>query len=233
MNKATKISTLAVVAMLAACGGGGGGGGGGAAMPMMGMPVVSAPAPAAPQAPAPAPAPADCTLQLEGDSIASGGLSLFTTIPEVPAAAIKRMRPAYVVTDKSVIGNSAYARAPVFINESIGSRIVVIEFGVNDAGNSYPYEPAMRLLLERTKALGKTVVVTGLPPQRGPLANADDYNAIAKRLAAEYGATFADWRSVTIDPADMADNVHPLQKGSTQLVEQLVRALDIAAPECK
>jgi len=231
MNKAIKINALAVAAMLAACGGGGGGGGG-AAMPMTGMPIVAAPsAPATP--PAPAPAPDDCTLQLEGDSIASGGLSLFTTIPEVPAAGIKRMRPAYVVTDKSVIGNSAHARAPVFINESIAARIVVIEFGVNDAGNSYPYEAAMRLLLDRTKALGKIVVVTGLPPQRAPLVNADDYNGIAKRLAGEYGATFADWRSVAIDPADMADDVHPLQKGSTQLVEQLVRALDVAAPECK
>lgn len=222
MNRLLPLTCLA----LAACGGGGGGGGG-SAMPMIGLPIAAPSAPAAPPAPA-----RDCTLQLEGDSIASGGLSMFTTIAEVPAAAIKRLRPAYVVTDKSVIGNSAHARAPVFINESIASRIVVIEFGVNDAGNSYPYEPAMRLLLDRTKALGKLVVVTGLPQQRIPLVNADAYNDIAKRLAGEYGATFADWRSVAIAPADMADDVHPLQKGSTQLVEQLVRALDQAAPEC-
>ncbi|WGT64773.1 SGNH/GDSL hydrolase family protein [Variovorax paradoxus] len=220
---AATFSAVAVACLCAGCGGGGGGSSGGVALPIVGIPS----APAAPAAPT-----VDCTLQLEGDSIASGGLSLFTTIAEVPAAGIKRMRPAYVVTDKSVIGNSAHARAPVFVNESIASRIVVIEFGVNDAGNSYPYEAAMRLLLDRTKALGKVVVITGLPPQRVPLVNADAYNAIAKALATEYGATFADWRSVVIDASDMSDDVHPLQKGSAQLVEQLVRALDQVAPEC-
>ncbi|WP_431107632.1 SGNH/GDSL hydrolase family protein [Variovorax paradoxus] len=209
--------------LVAGCGGGGGGSPGGVALPIFGAPSTPD-VPAAPKV--------DCTLQLEGDSIASGGLSLTTTIAEVPAAGIKRMRPAYVVTDKSVVGNSAHARAPAFANQPIASRLVVIEFGVNDAGNSYPYEAAMRLLLDRTKALGKVVVITGLPPQRVPLVNADAYNAIAKALATEYGATFADWRSVVIDPADMSDDVHPLQKGSTQLVEQLVRALDRAAPEC-
>lgn len=216
------LSAAAAAYLCAGCGGGGGSSGG-VALPIVGIP----PAPAAPVAPT-----ADCTLQLEGDSIAHGGLSLLTSIPEVPAAAIKRLRPAYVVTDKSVNGESAHRRAPIFINEPIAARIVVIEFGVNDAGNSYPYETAMRLLLDRTKALGKVVVITGLPPQRVPLVNADAYNAIAKRLAREYGATFADWRSVVIDPVDMSDDVHPLQKGSTQLVEQLVRALDRAAPEC-
>jgi lysophospholipase L1-like esterase len=220
---AAVLSAVAAACLCAGCGGGGGSSGG-VALPIVGIPSAPGAAPAEPTV--------DCTLQLEGDSIANGGLSLTTTIAEVPAAGIRRLRPAYVVTDKSVIGNSAHARAPVFINESIASRIVVIEFGVNDAGNSYPYEAAMRLLLDRTKALGKVVVITGLPPQRVPLVNAEAYNDIAKRLAAEYGATFADWRSVVIDPADMSDDVHPLQKGSTLLFEQLVRALDKAVPEC-
>lgn len=218
--RAAVLSAVAVACLCAACGGGGGGISSGVALPIVGIP----PTPVAPTA--------DCTLQLEGDSIAHGGLTLLTSIPEIPAAAIKRLRPAYLVTDKSVNGESAHRRAPIFINEPIAARIVVIEFGVNDAGNSYPYETAMRLLLDRTKALGKVVVITGLPPQRVPLVNADDYNTIAKNLAREYGATFADWRSVVIDPVDMSDDVHPLQKGSTQLVEQLVRALDQAAPEC-
>ena len=57
-------------------------------------------------------------------------------------------------------------------------------------------------------------------------------NAIAEALAAEFGAAFADWRAVVIDPAETSVDVHPLQKDSTQVVEHLVRALDQAAPEC-
>jgi hypothetical protein len=43
---------------------------------------------------------------------------------------------------------------------------------------------------------------------------------------------FADWGSVPVRPAEMADILHPDQAYSARLVEHLVRVLDTVAPEC-
>lgn len=184
------------------------------------------------RADAPAAPPPPCTVQLEGDSILHGGTSASERIPEPPAQVLQRLRPAYAILDRSANGMSAFLRMPFFIGETIDARIVVIEFGVNDAGLSSPYEASMRVLIEHARAQGATVVLTGLPRQRSPLRNRDAYDAIARRLAAEYGLAFADWGAVRFDASEMYDEVHPLQPYSTRLVEQLARTLDRVAPEC-
>lgn len=229
MSKALKISTLAIAALLAACGGGGGGGGSsGGGMPML---PVAAPAKQPTQEPAPAPA-ADCSVTLYGDSILYGYTSK-GRLSEPPAAAIKRLRPAYRVVDRSDTGDYVLRRLPTFLNDTIDTRLVVIEHGMNDAGNGFDYAEPLRSMVQRVKALNKTAVITGISHVVGGMAARDDYDLVARRVAKEEGVTFADWGAVRFDEADMADDVHPAQAYSTRLAEQLVRALDAAAPECK
>lgn len=230
MNKTQKLGALAAALALTACGGGGGGGGGsGGGMPMLPLAPVAAPAPT----PAPATPARDCSVTLYGDSILNGSTFSAGRIAEPPTAGIQRLRPAYRVVDRSQAGDNAQQRMPSMLNDAIDTRIVVIEQGLNDAGNSLPYEAPLRAMVQRVKALGKLPIVTGISQAKVAVANRDAYDAIALRVASEEGATFADWGAVSVVPTDMADDVHPAQAQSTRLVEQLVKALDVVAPECK
>lgn len=228
MDKTQKLGALAAALALTACGGGGGGGGSGGGMPMLPLAPVAAPAPA----PAPAAPARDCSVTLYGDSILNGSTFSAGRIAEPPAAAIQRLRPAYRVVDRSVAGDNAQQRMPSMLNESIDTHIVVLEQGLNDAGNALPYEAPLRAMVQRVKALGKKPIVTGISQAKVAVANRDAYDAIARRVATEEGATFADWGAVPVVAADMADDVHPAQAQSTRLVEQLMKALDQVAPEC-
>ncbi|MET3494758.1 SGNH/GDSL hydrolase family protein [Variovorax boronicumulans] len=177
----------------------------------------------------------DCTVALWGDSILHGafGASPTNRIEEPPAVALQRLRPAWSVADFSMPGDSAHKRLPSFVLQPMPTRVVVLQYGINDAGNRYPYEPALRAMVDYVKAAGKTPVVTGLSQVKaGRMPLRDDYDAVARRVAKEEGALFADWGAVRFDPADMADDVHPLQPYSTRLVERLALALDDIAPEC-
>lgn len=176
-----------------------------------------------------------CTIALWGDSILYGGFgsSMSNRIKDPPAIALKRIRPAWTVADHSVPGDSAHKRVPSFVLQPMPARVVVLQYGINDAGNSYPYEPALRAMVDYVQAAGKTAVVTGLSQvkaDRMPLR--DDYNATARRVAGEEGVAFADWGAVRFDPNDMADDIHPLQPYSSRLVERLAQTLDTIAPEC-
>jgi len=177
----------------------------------------------------------DCTVALWGDSILYGGFGASTTnrIKEPPAAALKRIRPAWTIADYSMPGDSAHKRLPSFVLQPMPARVVVLQYGINDAGNRYPYEPALRAMVDYAKAAGKTPIVTGLSQVKaGRMPLRGDYDTIARRVASEEGALFADWGAVRFDPAEMADDVHPLQPYSTRLVERLALALDEVAPEC-
>jgi hypothetical protein len=194
---------------------------------MVALAPVAAPATQAPAAPA-----RDCSVTLYGDSILNGSTFKSGRIAEPPASGIQRMHPAYRVVDRSVPGDNAQIRMPVMVNDTIDTHIVVLEQGINDAGNALPYEAPLRAMVQRGKALGKLVVVTGISQAAVAVANRDAYDAIARRVAAEEGVTFADWGAVPVVVAEMADDVHPAQPQSTRLTEQLVKALDQVAPEC-
>ena len=177
----------------------------------------------------------DCTVALWGDSILYGGFgaSPANRIKEPPAAALKRIRPAWSIADFSMPGDSAHQRLPSFVLQPMPTRVVVLQYGINDAGNGYRYEPALRGMVDYVKAAGKKSIVTGLSQVKvGRLPLRDAYHATARRIAMEEGVVFADWGAPRFSPADMADDVHPTQPYSTRLVEQLVVALDEVAPEC-
>ncbi|OUM01778.1 SGNH/GDSL hydrolase family protein [Variovorax sp. JS1663] len=222
------LSALALAAVAGCSGGCGGGGGGGSSAPIAMLPAPSNPDPRPEQ---PIKPPPVCTVWLEGDSILHGS-SLAGRLAEPPAAAIKRMRPMYTVTDRSVPGNYVNLRIPGFLAEPLDARFVVLQFGINDGGQGFDYREPLRAMVQRVKALGKTPIITGLSRVRGAPLWRDAYDALARHVAQEEGALFADWGTAAFDPADMADDVHPGQSYSTRLIEQLVRALDRAAPEC-
>ncbi|RUR71879.1 SGNH/GDSL hydrolase family protein [Variovorax guangxiensis] len=233
-----------VAAVNVGCGGGGGGGGGGAAMGM--LPVASTSVPATAAAPAQdsgasssTASPVDCSVTLYGDSILYGGTNITGAGPgrlqEPPAVGLVRIRPLVTVSDRTEPGDYATRRLPFFMNDRITSRFVVIEHGLNDAGNGFDYETPLRTMVQRVKALQKTAIVTGLSHVREGVDQRDAYDAIASRVAKEEGVAFANWGSVpfTRDSTDFADDVHPAQPYSTRLTEQLARTIDGLAPECR
>lgn len=220
-------TTAAAVALTGLSGCGGGGGGGGASV----SPLASGLTLAAPTVAAPAIIQADCSVLLWGDSILRGD-TLAGLLSETPSAALKRMRPAYTVLDQTKSGDYVTLRLGEFLNASITSRFVVIGDGVNDAGHDLEYEQPLRSMVQRVKSQGHTPVITGLSRVAKGVPNRDAYDAIAKRVASEEAALFADWGTVAYDAADMADDVHPGQPYSTRLAERLVAKLDSVAPEC-
>ena len=221
---------LAVILVLTACGGGGGGS---APLGPVGFQTAAQPTPA----PSPTQTVAEpvkapvCTVALYGDSILNGGVFPSGHLPETPAAYVRRLRPRYVVDDYSVTGDTAQAHLGPFLNDPHAQRFTVIEYGVNDAGAHYSYEVPLRTMIQRVKATGGAAIVTGLSEREGGAADRDAYDAIAKRVASEESATFANWGDVT--PVRTLDGLHPDSVFSAALSQRIVDVLDKLAPECK
>lgn len=216
-----------ILSLLTACGGGGGGSGGGYGMPMLpSIPVVEQPT-------APAEKPV-CSVSLFGDSIMHGGYQVTLRLPLPPADNLKLQRPNYEVQDFSYNGGTAFQSSSTFLNQQLTTRIIVFEFGVNDAGNSLPYEVPMRQMLDRAKVLDKKIIITGILKSAVPFPRYVEYNDIAKALAKEYGAVWAGWdeEAFNVD-TDAPDKLHPSQEYSTRLVQRVASAMDVIAPECK
>ncbi|WP_418130502.1 SGNH/GDSL hydrolase family protein [Variovorax sp. 375MFSha3.1] len=178
-------------------------------------------------------APRDCTVTFEGDSILHGGYAANRRFDEPPAAMLKRLRPAYTVIDNSEPGATATRRAPAFSTAPLTTHFVVLQHGINDAMSGQPYEPALRRMVAHVQAEGRTPVITGLSRQPLTATGRDEADAIARRVAGETGALFADWGAVTFKPAEMADVLHPAPAYSERLVGRIVLMLDKAAPECR
>ena len=177
--------------------------------------------------------PRDCTVTFEGDSILHGGYAADKRFDEPPAAMLKRLRPAYSVIDNSEPGATATRRAPVFSSASLRTHFVVLQHGINDAMSGQPYEPALRRMVAHVQAEGRTPIITGLSRQPITATGRDAADEVARRVAAETGALFADWGAVSFKLAEMADVLHPAPAYSERLVGRIVSVLDRAAPECR
>lgn len=175
----------------------------------------------------------DCTVTLEGDSILYGSYANNQRFEEPPAAMLRRLRPAYTVIDNSAPGSTAVQRAPAFATAPLTTHFVVLQHGINDGQFGQPYEPALRRMVAHVQAEGRTPVITGLSRQTHPAPGRDAADDVARRVAGETGALFADWGTVSFKPAEMADVLHPAPAYSERLVGRIVSLLDRAAPECR
>lgn len=215
----TRALPFALCALLAACGGGS-------------SDPAPAPEPVTKRLPAPLEtqrAP-DCTVDLYGDSIMAGWYLKDMGL-ETPGQMLKRMRPAYKVNERAVGGEQAVQRAPMF--DGGDSHFVVIEHGVNDAARGIDFAAALRSMVRQAKAEGRTVILTGLSQHTFPLDWVTAANELVRRVAAEEGATFADWLSVPHKGAgEMWDETHPGDVFTERLVVRLIEKLDQLAPEC-
>lgn len=77
------------------------------------------------------------------------------------------------------------------------------------------------------------MVITGVPQTILLVPNVDDFDGIAKKVAAEEGATVSNWRSLPVDGSSTTDGVHPTGKHAKELIGKLAETLDGLAPECK
>jgi lysophospholipase L1-like esterase len=215
--------TLAVAAALAACGGGGGGGAP-ASFPVAGA-TVTADTPKdggevkleQPAPPAPVPS---CSFAYWGDSISA------MTAP--------RIGKGIQVELHGVVGGTAQAAQFALLQDPLAARFIALEYGTNDSNGKVPYEPAMRAMLDRIKAVGRTPVIVGLPNATiGEATYHATYNALAGQLAQQYGALFVDWASVPWQASDlMPDGVHPKDDYQQRLADRITQVITDAAPEC-
>lgn len=210
---------LAIVALaaLTACGGGGGG----EPAPVAAAPVAP---PAAPVAPAPAPV---CTIEINGDSIPLGA-----GVEVGMAVTLRQIRPMWTVIDKSVGGMTSVRRATEFFNENRTARVIVLQYGVNDAYQKLAVaemDAALKAMALYSKSEGRTVIFTGM--SRTSIPGASVYAAAVKQAADDTGSVYADWPSV--EGVLQADEIHPAQQMSNDLAAKLALSMDAVAPECR
>ncbi|SOE06178.1 GDSL-like Lipase/Acylhydrolase family protein [Variovorax sp. YR752] len=173
-----------------------------------------------------------CSVDLYGDSILHGGYGGSFRLEEPPSTTLHRLRPRYQVTDHTVNGETATARAKVFERESRTGHFVVIAHGINDAAQNLPLEPALRAMIAVSRREGREVILTGLSRQLVPVPGRTYSDGAIRRVAADLRVPFADWDTVEYSRAEMADILHPAKSYSDRLVRRIVNVLDSLAPEC-
>lgn len=212
MKKVMVMMVAATAAFLAGCGGGGGGGGvGGSGEPPNVLVATLTPAPVATPA---ASAVGACTTDYWGDSISA------LTAP--------KLDPKLKATTHTVIGGTAQAALPQFLQAPLAAQFIVIEYGTNEANSQQPLAPALRSMLDRVKALGRTPVLTGLSrATAGDAAYHATFTALVEQLAGEYGAVYANWPAVQFDgPSDLQpDGVHPADAYAQRLADAVSQKL--------
>lgn len=191
------------------------------------------PAPGAEPAVAAA-APQRCVVDVYGDSIVAG-----TSLPDRPLAALMRRYPSLTLVDHAVPMVLLTELAHRFDASPRTGRWVVIENGVIDAWrhvNPAAFVQALRGTIERVRAEGREVVLTGFSRQveapalhirKEQLTRRDQYDLLVRRLAEVMKVPFVDWGAVRFDGAgDLSDGVHPHLAYSNRLHDRLGATLD-------
>jgi hypothetical protein len=217
--------SLLALAALTACGGGGE-----YTLEIKKTDATTTPTtPVVPVTPAPV-----CTLEIVGDSIASG-----LGVDEKPEQVLMRLRPKWTAKNTSVSGELANQRITHFYSDVRTARFILLEHGINDlyaapAPNGIDPVPALRNMAAYVKAEGRTPILTGLFQQVTPHPLRASADARIGALAAETGTPYANVGTVAIDLAtEMQDTSHPKQSGSVKMVQRWIATLDALAPECK
>jgi lysophospholipase L1-like esterase len=221
-----KALSLFALLALAACGGGGGGGGGGS------LPSTSAFSTAS-EAPAQQSAQPEQPAQIPDKKAAATGCTVAYWGDSISALTESKLGKGLAVTAHAVIGGTAQAALPTFLQDPMVERFVVIEYGMNDSNGAgaSAFETSTRSMLDRTKAMGRTPVLTGISKATaGEVAVRANLNLLLSKLANDYGALWADWPSTS--GALMADGIHPADDYQQLLADRLTQAIVDVAPEC-
>ncbi|MBO9515288.1 MAG: SGNH/GDSL hydrolase family protein [Variovorax sp.] len=222
-----KTLSLAATLFLVACG----------AVPGCNTDIGDGPPSAAASRPA---QPIDCSVVLYGDSIMHGGYVDGTETKRHArhlSAELKAQRPAWTVDDRTVSGQSLAKMSKIFYKETRSARVVVLGSGIAEAWSGGDVKAQLAQLVHDVRDEGRVPILTGyarqvpngfMTPER--LAGRDRADADVAALADELDVTFADFGAA--GPVEIIDDVHPTQAYSLRITEQLIRALDKAAPEC-
>lgn len=214
------LTTLALCALLQACGGGG------------------------------AAAPAAVTVEINADSICSATGIPTTCAQMLNADwAVDDRAIAGLTLHALAIGyTEVWAGGPLgkngpqppFVNAPHQSQFVVVALGGNDAYSDYPadrFEAELRAMLLQILATGKKPAVTGIVPFQAASAGHPGFdaatveralvlNAITHRVAADLGVRDAHWDTAPFDPAmDTVDGIHRTEPALRRLVQKLILQL--------
>jgi lysophospholipase L1-like esterase/predicted small lipoprotein YifL len=220
--KARTVIAAAALLALAACGGGGGGS----------MPPASAFSTAS-EAPAQQSAQPEQPAQIPDKKAAATGCTVAYWGDSISALTESKLGKGLAVTAHAVIGGTAQAALPTFLQDPMVERFVVIQYGMNDSNGAgaSAFETSIRSMLDRAKAVGRTPVLTGISKATaGEVGVRANLNLLLSQLANDYGALWANWPSTS--GALMADGVHPADDYQQLLADKLTRVIVDAAPEC-
>lgn len=182
-----------------------------------------------------APAPAQIVVEIYGDSIMSA-----PGIATPPPAAIRVLRPAWVVNNHALAGSTLQQTLQGFASQPRTGRYVVLEHGGNDAlilRTPAEFEADLREAIRIVRAEGRVPVLTGIvdlpgdpvfftTPVRARMA---ELNAVTLVVAAELGLQHAGWREDYRGPGDViSDQIHRTQEASDRLAALVVAAVERA-----
>lgn len=180
-----------------------------------------------------APAQVPVSIEIYGDSIMTA-----PGIATPPPAAIRAMRPAWVVNNHALAGSTLQQTLQGFASQSRTGRYVVLEHGGNDAlemRTPAEFEADLREAIRIVRSEGRVPVLTGIVDLPGdpryftePVRlRMGELNAVTLRLADELGLQHAGWREDYRGPGDVIfDQIHRTQEASDRLASLVVTAIE-------
>lgn len=161
-----------------------------------------------------------------------------------PEIIINMYRPKWRVVNRTQPGQSLYALSLEIVNLPRDTKFVVLESGVIDSWTGEPVGGRLMDFVNLFHSEGRDVILTGYAHQavktgkffwltQDQIDRNAEWNAAAKYVAEQTNSEFAYWGDAPFFGAqDIIDAVHPGQTYSIRLSENLIAAMDRAAPEC-
>ncbi len=179
--------------------------------------------------------PTEATISVEiyGDSAMTA-----PGITTPPPAAIRILRPSWVVNNHALGGSTLRQTLLDFASQPRTGHFVVLEHGGNDAlelRTPAEFEAELREAIRVVRAEGRVPVLTGIVDLPGdpvfftaPVrARMTELNAVTLVVATELGLQHAGWREDYRGPGDVIfDQIHRTQEASDRLAALVVAAIE-------
>lgn len=176
---------------------------------------------------------ATISIEIYGDSAMSA-----PGIATPPPAAIRVLRPSWVVNNHALGGSTLRQTLQGFAGLPRTGRYVILEHGGNDAlelRSPAEFEADLREVIRIVRAEGRVPVLTGIVDLPGDPAfftapvrvRMGELNAVTLVVAAELGLQHAGWREDYRGPVDVIfDQIHRTQEASDRLAALVVAAIE-------